>query len=119
MPATVSQKLAALELERLYNHAAATAALCQATGLSVGQSAAEIALERLLRVNAATFGHRYLFGIIEPGGVSRAPDTPATLLAWHRRLVTRKWDYSSRPAASRTAVYGSRDPQARDSHGDG
>jgi putative transposase len=22
--------------------------------------------------------------------------TPATLLAWHRRLITRKWDYSSR-----------------------
>ena len=22
--------------------------------------------------------------------------TPATLLAWHQRLVTRKWDYSSR-----------------------
>jgi Ni,Fe-hydrogenase III large subunit/Ni,Fe-hydrogenase III component G len=65
----------ALELERLYNHAAATAALCQATGLSVGQSAAEIALERLLRVNAAAFGHRYLFGVIDPGGVSRAPDT--------------------------------------------
>ena len=43
----------------------------------MGQSAAEIALERLLRVNAATFGHRYLFGIIEPGGVSRAPDTDA------------------------------------------
>ena len=64
----------ALELERLYNHAAATAALCQATGLSVGQAAAEIALERLLRVNAAAFGHRYLFGVIEPGGVSRAPE---------------------------------------------
>jgi Ni,Fe-hydrogenase III large subunit len=76
-PGTASTRAVALELERLYNHAAATAALCQATGLSVGQSAAEIALERLLRVNAATFGHRYLFGIIEPGGVSRAPDTDA------------------------------------------
>ena len=64
----------ALELERLYNHAAATAALCQATGLTVGQSAAEIALERLLRVNAAAFGHRYLFGVVSPGGADRAPD---------------------------------------------
>jgi Ni,Fe-hydrogenase III large subunit len=72
--AAARTRAVALELERLYNHAAATAALCQATGLSVGQSAAEIALERLLRVNAAAFGHRYMFGVIEPGGVSRAPD---------------------------------------------
>src|SRR6202050_4834622 len=62
----------ALELERLYNHAAATAALCQATGLTVGQSAAEIALERLLRVNAAAFGHRDLFGGGAPRGGRRA-----------------------------------------------
>jgi Ni,Fe-hydrogenase III large subunit/Ni,Fe-hydrogenase III component G len=67
----------ALELERLYNHAAAMAALCQSTGLSVGQAAAEIALERLLRVNAAAFGHRYLFGVIEAGGVRRVPDLAA------------------------------------------
>ena len=64
----------ALELERLYNHAAALAALCQTTGLSVGQSAAEIALERFLRVNAAAFGHRYLFGAVDVGGPGRAPD---------------------------------------------
>ena len=44
--------------------------------------------------------------------------TPATLLAWHRRLAARKWDYTSH-RASRTAVYGSRDPQARHPHGDG
>jgi len=73
-PAAARTRAVALELERLYNHAAAMAALCQATGLTVGQSAAEIALERLLRVNAAAFGHRYLFGVIEPGGASRAPD---------------------------------------------
>jgi Ni,Fe-hydrogenase III large subunit len=67
----------ALELERLYNHAAAMAALCQSTGLTVGQSAAEIALERLLRLNARAFGHRYLFGVIAAGGASRAPDADA------------------------------------------
>jgi hypothetical protein len=67
----------ALELERLYNHAAAVAALCHTTGLSVGQSAAEIALERPLRVNAAAFGHRYLFGVVGIGGARRAPDPRA------------------------------------------
>jgi len=72
--AAARTRAVALELERLYNHAAATAALCQATGLTVGQSAAEIALERLLRVNAAAFGHRYLFGVVTPGGADRAPD---------------------------------------------
>jgi Ni,Fe-hydrogenase III large subunit len=77
-PAAARTRAVALELERLYNHAAATAALCQATGLTVGQSAAEIALERLLRVNADAFGHRYLYGAIQPGGTARAPD--ATVL---------------------------------------
>ena len=63
----------ALELERIYNHAAALAMLCQTTGLSVGQSQAEIALEQLLRVNLATFGHRYLFDVLAIGGVRRRP----------------------------------------------
>jgi Ni,Fe-hydrogenase III large subunit len=67
----------ALELERLYNHAAATAALCQSTGLSVGQAAAEIALEQLLRLNAAVFGHRYLFGVVDIGGARSGPDADA------------------------------------------
>ena len=67
----------ALELERLYNHTAAMAALCQSTGLTVGQSAAEIALERLLRLNADAFRHRYLFGVVAAGGVSRSPDADA------------------------------------------
>ncbi len=75
--AAIRARAVALELERLYNHAAATAALCQACGLSVGQAQAEIALERLLRLNAAVFGHRYLFGVVTVGGVRRFPDAQA------------------------------------------
>jgi Ni,Fe-hydrogenase III large subunit len=72
-----AERAIALELERLYNHAAAIAALCQATGLSVGQAQAEIALEQLLRLNLACFGHRYLFGALAVGGVGHAPDRGA------------------------------------------
>jgi Ni,Fe-hydrogenase III large subunit len=76
-PAAARVRGVALELERMYNHAAAIAAVAQACGLTVGQAQAEIALERLLRVCAAAFGHRYLFGVLAPGGVARAPDETA------------------------------------------
>jgi len=72
--AAAHTRTVALELERIYNHAAAIAALCQTTGLSVGQARSEIVLERLLRCNLAAFGHRYLFGVASPGGVRRGPD---------------------------------------------
>jgi Ni,Fe-hydrogenase III large subunit/Ni,Fe-hydrogenase III component G len=78
VPAAVTRvRAVALELERLYNHAAAIAALCQSTGLQVGQARAEIALEALLRCNLAVFGHRYLFGVLDIGGVARTPDLTA------------------------------------------
>ena len=44
--------------------------------------------------------------------------TPATLLTWHRRLATRKRG-RQQPAASRSAVHGSRHREARDPHRDG
>ena len=76
-PQAMAARAIALELERLYNHTAAIAGLCQSTGLVIGQAAAEIALERLLRVNAATFGHRYLFGVVDIGGSQASPDMAA------------------------------------------
>ena len=81
-PEAACARAVALELERLYNHAAAIAMLCQTTGLSVGQAQAEIALELLLRLNLATFGHRYLFDVLAVGGVLREPDHAAV----HRLL---------------------------------
>ncbi len=63
------------ELERLYNHLGYQADLCQATGLVVGQAQFDILKERLLRLNARLSGHRYLFGMNIPGGLSR--DVPA------------------------------------------
>ncbi|HXW87624.1 MAG TPA: NADH-quinone oxidoreductase subunit C [Streptosporangiaceae bacterium] len=76
-PAAIASRGIALELERLYNHAAAIAALCQACGLAVGRAAAEIAVERLLRLDAVTYGHRYLFNVLAIGGVRVAPDVAA------------------------------------------
>src|SRR5262249_24574262 len=73
-PPAAHTRAVALELERLYNHAAATAPLCQAPGLSVAQARSEIVLEQLLRCNLAAFGHRYLFGVVSPGGARCGPD---------------------------------------------
>jgi Ni,Fe-hydrogenase III large subunit len=91
----------ALELERMYNHIGAIAALCQATGLAVGQAQVEILLDELLRLNAAAFGHRYLFGILAPGGVTRAPERDAItaglprILGDVRRLLDSLWATNS------------------------
>jgi len=68
------------ELERLYNHLGYQADLCQATGLVVGQAQFEILKEHLLRLNARLAGHRYLFGLNRPGGVSRDLDASSLAL---------------------------------------
>jgi len=63
-----------LELERLYNHVGDLANLCAGASLQLGVYQGGVLKERLQELNAAVGGHRYLFGIAWPGGVSRDLD---------------------------------------------
>jgi Ni,Fe-hydrogenase III large subunit/Ni,Fe-hydrogenase III component G len=58
-----------VELERLYNHAADLGALANDVGFGLANAHAQRIREHLLRLNAATTGHRLLRGAIRPGGV--------------------------------------------------
>ncbi|HUJ15661.1 MAG TPA: NADH-quinone oxidoreductase subunit C [Thermoanaerobaculia bacterium] len=59
------------ELERLRHHAGAVQEICESTALVVANSQAAILEEDLLRLCGALTGHRYLFGLAVPGGLSR------------------------------------------------
>ncbi len=65
------------ELERLRHHAGAIAAICESTALAVSAAHAAIIEEQLLRVSCVFSGHRYLFGLNVPGGLSRDFDKQA------------------------------------------
>lgn len=57
------------ELERLRQHAGAIQEICESTALVVANSQAGILEEDLLRLSGELTGHRYLFGLLEPGGL--------------------------------------------------
>jgi Ni,Fe-hydrogenase III large subunit len=57
------------ELERLRQHAGAIQEICESTALVVATSQAGIFEEELLRVSGELTGHRYLFGLLAPGGL--------------------------------------------------
>jgi len=67
------------ELERLYNHVGDLGNICAGVGFHFGTSQLGWQKERLLRVNEALTGHRYLTGLVAPGGL-RA-DLPGPVLA--------------------------------------
>ena len=58
------------ELERFRHHLAAIAGICNSTALAVATSQASILEEEALRLSCSLTGHRYLFGLNLPGGVS-------------------------------------------------
>jgi len=59
------------ELERLRHHAGAITGICESTALAVAASQAAIIEEELLRASCQFAGHRYLFGLNQPGGLRR------------------------------------------------
>ena len=59
------------ELERLRHHAATITSICNSTALAVATAQASLIEEDLLRLSAAVGRHRYLFALVEPGGVAR------------------------------------------------
>jgi len=67
------------ELERLYNHVGDLGNICAGIGFNVGSSQLGWLKERLLRINESLTGHRYLTGVVVPGGL--VTDLPADALA--------------------------------------
>ncbi len=57
------------ELERLYNHVGDLGNICAGIGFQPGVSQLGWLKEQLLRANDALTGHRYLTGLVAPGGL--------------------------------------------------
>ena len=57
------------ELERLYNHVGDLGNICAGVGFQSGVARLGALKERLLRLNEGVSGHRYLMGIVGPGGL--------------------------------------------------
>ena len=70
-PRAAALRLLVAELERFRHHASVIAKLCASTALAVAASQAALIEEELLRLCCTFSGHRYLFGLNVPGGLSR------------------------------------------------
>ena len=57
------------EMERLYNHVGDLGNICAGVGFNYGISRLGFQKERLLRLNERLTGHRYLMGVVAPGGL--------------------------------------------------
>jgi len=79
-PRALALRTVFAELERLRHHAAAIAGICHSTALAVANSQAALIEEELLRLCGQVAQHRYLFGLLKPGGLScDLPDVAAHL----------------------------------------
>ena len=81
----------ALELERIYNHLRVIYRLANCASQKVAVSHLSALVEYVLRMNAKLFGHRFCFGLVIPGGVSRDLDVDYLL----KRLEELREDFES------------------------
>jgi Ni,Fe-hydrogenase III large subunit/Ni,Fe-hydrogenase III component G len=79
------------ELERLRHHAAVITGICNSTALAVATAQAALIEEVLLRLSCDVTRHRYLFGLVKPGGVSLdLSDETCTSLAESVGVIARR-----------------------------
>ncbi len=79
------------ELERLRSHAATITGICNSTALAVATSQAAMIEEDLLRLSAVASGHRYLFGMVTPGGLAiDLPDELCRQTAAEAEVIARR-----------------------------
>lgn len=70
-PRAQGLRVALAELERIRHHVAGIASLCGSTALGVPTNLIHALEEELLRLSGRLAGHRYLFGLTAPGGLTR------------------------------------------------
>jgi len=81
------------ELERLRHHLGVISGICNSTGLVVAASQVAILEEKTLRLAGMLAGHRYLFGLAIPGGLSRDVDNASCRAALNKiRDIIRRMD---------------------------
>ena len=61
------------ELERAYNHIGDIGNMCAGVGFALGNANGSQSKEKLQRLNLEFFGHRFLRGVVVPGGMKSIP----------------------------------------------
>ncbi len=69
-PRAAALRLVFAELERLRSHLCTIEELVESTGLQVPTAMLSSLVEDLLRLSGRVAGHRYLFGLVRPGGLT-------------------------------------------------
>jgi formate hydrogenlyase subunit 5 len=69
-PRAAALRTVLAELERLRHHAATITGICNSTALAVATAQAALIEESLIRLSCEAARHRYLFGVVRPGGLA-------------------------------------------------